>query len=379
MEEEDFFKRQSASSSIKAKIVAEYFPKYCRILLSKPQKMIRYLDLFAGPGLYEDSNHSTPLLLAKTCAEDPILSSKVHLMFNDNKYSEQLKENFDKYFPDGTFVHKPRFGSLTIGESDEIKKFLSKDPVGGKNPSPTLLFFDPWGYKGIDTLVLAKFLANWGNEIFLFVNIKRIHAAIENKKFDELMQSLFPTTIEQLRKDRKYKATVYDRLNLIMENLASEFKKAVNDNLYHCAFKFQEEDNTATSHFIVHFTKHPKGYELVKQIYYEFDNLGATLEKDGSYTFDVKRMGQSSDSMLNFGDQNVAALSDILENKYKGRSITALDLFNEHHPTTKYAFTHYSKTLRRMVEVGKVKSTYTNGSEHKVTVLLNEHCLLEFK
>jgi three-Cys-motif partner protein len=373
---DDFFKKQTPSSRIKANIVAEYFPQYCKILLKKPQPEIRYLDLFAGPGIYEDQSHSTPLLIANTCANDSILPNKVRLLFNDNQYANQLKNNFYKHFPSGTFKYEPHFGDKTVGDDKNIFNYLTKKPIT-PNPHPTLLFFDPWGYKGIDTLVLAKFLENWGNEIFLFVNIKRIHAAIENEKFDDLMVSLFPTTIDELRKNRRYKASVYERLNLIMDNLANEFKKAVKGNLYHCAFKFQEEDSHATSHFIIHFTKHIKGFELVKQVFYDFDNIGASLDKDGNYTFDSKKMGKSN-CMLNFGDENIELLCEKLLEKYKGRSLTAKTLFEEHHPSTKFCGSHYAKTLRWMVENGKIKASFNDSLSHKVTVLLNDNCLLEF-
>lgn len=375
---EDFFKKQTPSSRIKANIVAEYFPQYCKILLKKPQNEIRYLDLFAGPGIYEDQSHSTPLLIADSCANDSILCKKVRLLFNDNKYSMKLKENFHKYYPEGTFFYEPKFGDKTVGENEKIHSYLIKrSPT--PNPYPTLLFFDPWGYKGIDTLELAKFLENWGNELFLFVNIKRIHAAIENDKFDELMLSLFPTTIENIRKERRYKASVYERLALIMDNLANEFKRAIKGTLYHCSFKFQEEDSHATSHFIIHFTKHHKGYELVKQVYYDFDNIGASLDKDGNYTFDAKYMDVKNGSIFEFGDQNIETLSKLLEEKYKGRTISAKSLFEEHHTTTKFCGTHYAETLRYMVDKERIKSTYTDNRNHKVSVLLISECKLEFK
>lgn len=374
---DDFFKKQSPSSRIKANIVAEYFPQYCKILMKKPQSEIRFLDLFSGPGIYEDQSHSTPILIAISCANDPMLQQKVRLLFNDNQYSDQLKENFFKNIPEGTFFYEPRFGNKTVGEDGEILNYLSQKVIT-PNPHPTLLFFDPWGYKGIDTLVLAKFLEHWGNEIFLFVNIKRIHAAIENDKFDDLMQSLFPTTIDELRKNRRYKATVFERLNLIMENLANEFKKAVKGTLYHCAFKFQEEDSLATSHFIIHFTKHIKGFELIKQVFYDFDNIGASLDKDGNYTFDAKKMGQSV-CVFNFGDENVEALSRKLTEKYKGQTLSAKSLFDEHHISTKFCGSHYLKTLRMMVESGKIIATFEDKRIHKVSVLLTDDCKLIFK
>lgn len=374
---EDFYKKQTASSRIKANIVAKYFPQYCRILLKKSQPEIRYLDLFAGPGMYEDGNFSTPLLIANSCAKDPVLAKKVRLIFNDNKYSKQLEANFNKQFPHGTFQYEPLFGDKTVGECEKITNYLKRDVVT-PNPFPTLLFFDPWGYKGIDTIALAKFLENWGNEIFLFVNIKRIHAAIENDKFDALMLSLFPTKFQELQKNRRYTATVPERLSLIMDNIANEFKIAIKGKLYHTAFKFQEEDIRTTSHFIIHFTKHPKGYELVKQVYYDFDNIGASLDKDGNYSFDAKKMGNPGSLTLDFGDQNIAALSDNIETKYKGQTITARALFEGHHPITKYCGTHYAKTLRHMVERGVVKSEFKDGRSHTVSVLLTETCILKF-
>lgn len=374
---EEFFKKQTPSSRIKANIVAEYFPQYCRIILKKPQKEIRYLDLFAGPGIYDDNSLSTPLLIANSCAKDSQLSQKVRLLFNDNKYSEELKTNFYNYYTDDDFAYQAHFGDKTVGENEQITNYLTK-PVVKPNPHPTLLFFDPWGYKGIDTLVLGKFMQNWGNEIFLFVNIKRIHAAIENDKFDALMKSLFPTSFEELQKQRRYKATVHERLSLIMDNLAKEFEKAVKGKLYHSAFKFQEEDSQTTSHFIIHFTKHIKGYELVKQTYYDFDNIGATLDKDGNYTFDAKAMGDAN-SMFDFGDPNIEILSDLIKEKYGGKTITAQKLFTEHHPTNKYSGSHYVQSLRSMVEKGLVTSHFTDNSNHKVSVLLTEHCKLNFK
>lgn len=372
----DFFKTQTPSSRIKANIVANYFPKYCKIILRSAQSEIRYLDLFAGPGIYEDGSLSTPILIADACASDHNLKSIVHLMFNDNEHIETLKSNFETRYRSDTFSFKPRFGNKTVGEDETIASYLRKRNLEPKNPHPTLLFFDPFGYKGINTKDLAEFLGNWGNEIFLFFNIKRIHAAVINGKFDELMTELFPTTIDKIRHDRKYVGKVQERLNLIIENLADEFKNIV-PNIFHCAFKFIEEDSSATSHYIIHFTKHERGFDLVKQIYNDFDNIGAILGEDGDYTFDAKKL-DNENNQLDFGDQNVYLLGTELIEKYKGRTILAIQLYNEHHTLRKYCRKHYCDTLRQLVLEGKVKTTFTDNKKHIVSVLINEHCLLEF-
>src|SRR5687767_11501100 len=105
----NFFAKQTRSSKIKAHIVSEYFPKYCKIILRRPQKQIRYLDLFAGPGIYDDGSLSTPILVGKSCANDRKLSNLVWLIFNDNEHSDKLRNNFKNIFPDGTFKNEPIF------------------------------------------------------------------------------------------------------------------------------------------------------------------------------------------------------------------------------------------------------------------------------
>ncbi|WP_080056979.1 three-Cys-motif partner protein TcmP [Spirosoma aerolatum] len=378
MSVKDFFKKQTASSLIKAKIVAEYFPQYARILLSRPQEEIIYLDLFSGPGEYEDGSLSTPILLSQHVAKDANLSEKVRLMFNDNTYIEELKVNFHKHFPVGTFKIEPRFADKTVGEDEGIQDYLSRE-AQKKNPKPTLLFFDPFGYKDIDTKILAKFLEHWGNELFLFFNIKRINAAIENDKFEELMRAIFPTSFDSLKHDKRYKSTVYERLNLIIENVAKEFNLHCKRFLYHCAFKFQEEDSSATSHFIIHFTKDKKGFELVKQIYYDFDNIGSILESSGVYMFDAKKLGSLQQNDTLFGDLNVYYLSLDLVERFKGQTLSARRLFDIHHTTKNYCASHYAKTLRKMVDDEKISAKFIDNIAHKVSVLITDECILTFK
>ena len=122
----DFFKKQTDSSRVKAAIISEYFPQYCRIISSKhePQRF-GYYDMFAGPGIYDDESWSTPLLLAKNCYDDPFLRDKVWMVFNDLTYGDKLKDNFEKYFQKGTFRFDPHFASKTFGECSEIDSFLT--------------------------------------------------------------------------------------------------------------------------------------------------------------------------------------------------------------------------------------------------------------
>lgn len=376
---ENFFVHQSASSYVKAKIVSSYFPQYCKILLKNPQKELRYIDLFSGPGMYEDGSISTPIMIANECYSDHMLRSLVKMQFNDKKYKDVLERNFLAKFPKGTFGHEPFFADRIIGECDTVESYLQRDTMeGGKNTSPALLFFDPFGYKGIKTTVLAKFLNNWGNEIFLFLNTKRINAAFNNQLFLQYIKDMFPISYNEVKIGKEGQQNVISRLAYIVDMLGREFSLILNKKVYYTAFQFQEEDIQTTSHFILHLTKGAKGYELVKTIYNDFANVGTIFDGMHTYTFDPKALKVTNATLFDDSAANIDRLSEELYNKYKGKHIDALSLFKRDQVNTKYCLSHYTKALRKLVLDGKLHAVFTDNKKHGVTVLISKDCILDF-
>lgn len=381
MKETQFFEKQTISSKIKASIVSEYFPSYCKIIVRKhPPKEIRYIDLFAGPGIYEDGNISTPILIARHCQKDDFLRQSVKMIFNDNQYSSSLEQNFLKEFPEGTFSKRPHFGKSTVGETPAISDFLVSNTHtnGKKNDYPSLLFIDPFGYKGIETKVLAEFLKNWGNEIFLFVNTKRIHPALENEKFEGLMKDLFPTTLNKIKTDRRFKSTVSERLNLIINSLGNEYQSILGGTIYYTAFKFQEEDVDATSHYILHLTKGSRGYDLIKTTYNDFANVGTVFDGVNTYTFDAKKLENQMNELFDLKSINIDKLKEEIYGKYKGKKTNAFDLFEAQHTSGLYSRNHFTEALRRLVDEQKLVSEFTDNKVHQKSVLLIKECKLSF-
>lgn len=378
----DFFEHQTASSRVKATIVSEYFPQYCKIIARKHMpRRFGYIDLFAGPGIYADGCYSTPILVGRKCYNDPMLRERVWMVFNDMTYGDTLRENFESIFPPQTFVHEPFFASRIFGEWPQIDTFLTRETMEGfYNECPSLLFIDPFGYKHINTRVLAQFLTRWGNEVFIFINTKRLNAAFENDKFLDDLRNVFPTTFKTIRKHKKLLAKVVDRHFFIIQHLAKEFEQELGSRVFYTAFQFREENQETASHYLLHITKGAKGYELIKQIYSRYDNVPQVLKGVHTYTFDPKRESMSSNMMdEQFRQENIEHLKDALTEKYREKRLDAATLFKEHQQTSRYAGRHYRLALRQLAREERIRVEYTDGKNHRASVLLIPECIITFK
>ena len=302
------------------------------------------------------------------------------MVFNDKDYGNELEQNFIKLYPKDTFQYNPFFGNKIVGECEKINSFITRDTiVNRKNTCPTVMFIDPFGYKGINTKTLSTFLSYWGNELFVFINSKRINAAIDNDKFEPLMRCLFPINFDILKNAIRGIRTVQERLNFIINKVGLEFNQLTRTDVKYTAFKFQEEDIETTSHYILHLTKSARGFDLIKQIYTDFANVGTIFDGINTYTFDPKKYNSTVCDLFDTSSENIDILKEKIYSKYQGKTINAQDLFEEHQRNELYSRPHYVAALRRLVAEHKIDSNFIDKKNHNVTVLLIKECILNFK
>ena len=157
------------------------------------------------------------------------------------------------------------------------------------------------------------------------------------------------------------------------------YENLLKKKVYYTAFKFQEEDSETTSHYILHLTKSSRGYDLIKQIYTDFANVGTIFDGVNTYTFDPKKINSSVQDLFDTSSENIDVLKDKLYTLYRGKEINALNLFESHQKSELYSRQHYVVALRRLENEGKLNCQFTDGKNHKVTVLLIKECILKFK
>ncbi len=76
-----WFSESKEQSIIKAELVSKYFGAWAKVILTRDPDKFAYIDLFAGPGRYQDGTKSTPLLILETAIAHPVMRRKLVTIF----------------------------------------------------------------------------------------------------------------------------------------------------------------------------------------------------------------------------------------------------------------------------------------------------------
>ena len=153
-------------SRVKRQIVTEYFEGYYMRVMARNGKTAGYVDLFAGPGIYGSGEESIPIVICKQVASDPRLRTCVKLWFNEGDpiNYEKLKANIAAVSGIGSLTHVPRITSHVISES-----FAAR--LSGMR-TPSFVFADPCGYKGLSLRLITSALKPFGNDCIFFPKLQ---------------------------------------------------------------------------------------------------------------------------------------------------------------------------------------------------------------
>lgn len=89
---EEFFDEPREQSLVKSRIVAKYFWAWAKVIIpfvKTGDRRLLYMDLFAGPGRYNDGTPSTPITVLETAIKEPDLRAMLVTFFNDKDIRER--------------------------------------------------------------------------------------------------------------------------------------------------------------------------------------------------------------------------------------------------------------------------------------------------
>lgn len=357
MPDNNFWENQKDQSRIKAEIVENYFYAWSQVMISTlegnekkyPQhgqnNPIAYVDLFAGQGIYEDGSESTGILILKKAIQDLKLQQRLFTIFNDKdkKCCDQLLENIQSIPNINKLAHKPTVENFKVGE--EIANYFASIKL-----IPTLMFIDPWGYKGLSIKLIASILKkeNWGCECIIFFNYNRVNMGINNDVVKQCMDDLFT---EEKAEDLRLKLknlSPKDRELEIIEQFAQAIKEETDGN-YVLPFRFKKENQDRTTHHLIFVSKDFKGYEIMKRVMVKRSSDNA----HGSVPFEYNPATKEQPLLFSYS-QTLDDLPSLLLEKFAGKTLTMEEIYIQHNVGTPYIESDYREILKQMETQEKI-------------------------
>jgi three-Cys-motif partner protein len=314
-----------------------------------------YVDLFAGPGRYDDQNKSTPLLVLETILNNPDLTNRMVTLFNDKDPENiaSLQSVISQLNGIERLKHQPIFFNEEVG--DEIAKMFSE-----MNLVPTFFFVDPWGYKGLSLNLVSSIIKDWGCDCVFFFNYNRINMGINNDGVMPHMISLFgEEKLNYLRREFEKATSPKEREIIVVQELCNVLKN--NGSRFVLPFRFKNNDGTRTSHHLIFLSKNFRGYEIMKEIMYK-ESSDVTGDV-ASFEYNPRDIHFKQGSLFDSLSRPLDDLQGMLLQTYKGRTIDFRRLYEEHSVDKPYIRKNYKDVLKSLYEAGKITAVNPTTSK----------------
>lgn len=344
MSDPTFFDEQTGQSEAKARIVQKYLWAWANVILSqKNVKKIAYIDLFSGPGRYENGASSTPLLVLEKAVKDIKLCQKLITIFNDRdeEATSKLKQEIDNLEGIEKLKYKPQIKTSEVGV-EIVKIFESMQFI------PTLFFVDPWGYKGLSLKLINSVLKDWGCDCIFFFNYNRINMGITNPSIETHMKAIFSEKRLEEMVSEISKYNPEERELFVIEKLCEALKEQNRKELFVLPFRFRKRDYR-TSHHLIFASKHFKGYDIMKGIMAK----ESSDQIDDVPSFEYSPSGNKFPILYELS-KPLDELKQMLLDDYAGKSISVKKIYENHSIGTPFLMKNYKDVIKSMENNGEV-------------------------
>ncbi len=337
------FEEQREQSAIKTEIVTKYFNAWASILSMRYPK-IAYIDLFAGPGIYEDGSKSTPIIITENILATPKFIKKTVLYFNEKneEYYYRLMENINSIPGISLLGNKPVFHNIEVNY-DTPQQFMPPK-------IPSFCFFDPAGYRGLSLDLIYSFGKDSGTDVIFFFNYNDINRAISNPKVKTDMLHLFGEKHYQLLVKKIQNQSGQNRESIIV----NEMSEAIRDIgiKYVLPFRFKFSGLERTSHYLIFASKNATGFSIMKDIMYRIGEKD--FNKIGKFEFipSCDKTNYQQLDIIDFYNTPFEDFKNYLCKKFSGRHIKVSDLIDKDISYTKFVRKQYKEALIQLENEG---------------------------
>lgn len=346
MSTDHFFDETTEQSAVKTAIVSKYFWAWAKVIIPTAKKSpgrIAYIDLFAGPGRYKDGTKSTPVLILEKAVQDADMRQMLVTMFNDKDEdnSRSLEKAIRELPGIEKLKHQPQISTQEVG-TELVKMFEHMRLV------PTLFFVDPWGYKGLSLRLVNSVLKDWGCDCIFFFNYNRISMGLNNDLVREHMNALFGQRRADDLRLKMEPLQPHERELVIVEEICQALKEM--GGAYVLPFRFKNYLGSRTSHHLIFVSKHPKGYEIMKEI---MAQLSSSSEQ-GVPSFEYSPANKRQPLLFELS-RPLDDLEDMLVSDFAGKTLTMQQIYESHNVGRPYIKRNYKDALMKLESNGTIK------------------------
>jgi three-Cys-motif partner protein len=349
---EEFFQEQREQSLIKTLIVTNYFEAWATVILrtklkylSQDQRM-GYIDLFAGPGRYDDGTKSTPLIVLEKIIKNPELANRMVVGFNDKDFSniEKLKLAVNNLNGIKNLKYSPIYFNEEVCDRF-VEEFKNTKMIS------TFFFVDPFGYKGLSLALISSIIKDWGCDCVFFFNYNRVNRGLNYEGIEQHLISLFGADhLESIRKQVEQTSSPEKREAIILQELCDALKN--NGVKYVLPFRFKDSNGTKTSHHLIFISKHFRGYDIMKGIMRK--QSSSIIGEAASFEYNPHSTFYKQGSLLDHLSRPTSELQEILVKDYTGRTTTVKNMYEEHSVDKPYVKSNYIDVLKKLFAQGKI-------------------------
>ncbi|MDA1050939.1 MAG: three-Cys-motif partner protein TcmP [Planctomycetota bacterium] len=347
IDNDEFYKEQKEHSYIKSCIVSDYFWAWANVMIgvqnryANRPKRLAYIDLFCGPGKYDDGTDSTPLMIMRRVLNRPELRDRLLTVFNDRlpKNTAALEAALAALPGIDQLKFKPQ---IFTGEVDES---VVKQLEAMKLP-PTFLFVDPFGYKGLSLRLINSVLKHWGCDCVFFFNYNRVNAGMGHKgvknHLDEIFGEERANRIRQRFSEQSVKvnareAFIVDEMKCALEEMGGKFV---------LPFRFRDPEEKRTTHHLFFVSKDFLGYKIMREIMHTNSHKSEAVAK-----FEYNPAEANLPSLFNLL-RPLADLEDLLLADCAGKTFLIDELFEFHSVGKPYVLKEYKEVVSRLADEG---------------------------
>jgi three-Cys-motif partner protein len=264
--------KRDAHTRAKHEVLLAFFNKWVSIhseyFAAHHGGLVRIYDGFAGPGVYEDGESGSPLILMRALCTNPRLrerwrgvSYELHFVENHPERATILRgrlEGFETAMRGGVGWHDAVRWSVTCGNYEEHVP----TPVGGRD-SALFLFLDPFGYSHAPMTLTRDLVQQPKSDTLIFLPLSFVNRFKRREGQQQALDRFFGTPAWRDVADGR------DRPRELLELFQDQLRRAGLE----WVLPFRLKPDTNNEYWIVGGSSHLRGFASIKEAYWAVDKI----------------------------------------------------------------------------------------------------------